>query len=167
MNSGKAAYKIETYIALGSNVGNRSENLNSAIQSLSPLVMVLDESPIYQTAPWGFENQPAFLNQVILAKTNCSPLDLLAHLKEIETIVGRTPTFKYGPREVDLDILFYGDLIFEHPKLQIPHPKLQERAFVLVPLNDLNPNLKHPITGQTVHEILSQLDVSGITPFYT
>lgn len=146
-------------------MGSRLEYLHSAVLQLPPLVTVQAESPIYQTAPWGYEDQPEFLNQVVLAESSLSPLDLLAHLKRIELIVGRTPTFRYGPREVDLDILFYDDLVFEHSKLQIPHPKLQERSFVLVPLNDLNPNLLHPVTGQSVQEMLSLLNVSGITRF--
>jgi 2-amino-4-hydroxy-6-hydroxymethyldihydropteridine diphosphokinase len=153
---------IPVYIALGSNLGDRAANLREAIRRLPPLVTVLAQSPVYRTKPWGYTDQPDFLNQVIFAETACTPEALLAHLKEIEITVGRTPTFRYGPRVVDLDILFFGDLTVSLPDLEIPHPRLHERAFVLVPLNDLNPGLRHPVTNQTVGEMLAQVDASGV-----
>jgi 2-amino-4-hydroxy-6-hydroxymethyldihydropteridine diphosphokinase len=160
-----ASRKVPIYIALGTNLWDRAANLQTALCLLPPLVEVLAQSTVYQTPPWGFEDQPDFLNQVLLAETSCSPLDLLAHLKQTETRVGRKPTFRYGPRMVDLDILFYGDQILDLPGLQIPHPKLPERAFVLVPLADLNPDFVHPVIKKSIREILSQVDASGITRY--
>ena len=153
------------YIALGSNLGDRAANLRESVRRLPPLVTVLAQSPVYRTKPWGYTDQPDFLNQVIFAETACTPEELLAHLKEIEIRVGRTPTFRYGPRVVDLDILFYGDAVLTLPDLEIPHPRIAERAFVLIPLNDLNPGLRHPVTRRTVREMLAQVDASGVVRF--
>ncbi|HBX71072.1 MAG TPA: 2-amino-4-hydroxy-6-hydroxymethyldihydropteridine diphosphokinase, partial [Chloroflexi bacterium] len=104
--------KIPIYIALGTNLGDRLANLQSAIRQMPPEVTILAQSPIYQTPPWGYADQPDFLNQVVMAETNLPPQALLAYLKTLEIRVGRMPTFRYGPRVVDLDILFYGDLIY-------------------------------------------------------
>jgi 2-amino-4-hydroxy-6-hydroxymethyldihydropteridine diphosphokinase len=146
-------------------LGDRLANLRSAIQLLPPLVEVVAQSPIYQTPPWGYTDQPEFLNQVITVRTSLPPLDLLAYLKEIEIKVGRTPTFRYGPRQVDLDILFYVDWIVDRPELQIPHPRMHERAFVLVPLNDLSPGFEHPLLKVSIQELLQKITSSEIQPF--
>ena len=150
------------YISLGTNLGDRPANLRAAVAALPPNVHVTAESLVYQTAPWGYTNQPDFLNQVVQAKTDLPPNELLAYIKGIETNVGRTPTFRYGPRVVDLDILFYDDLTLEHPDLIIPHPRLHERAFVLVPLADIAPGLRHPISGALISELLTSIDTSGV-----
>jgi 2-amino-4-hydroxy-6-hydroxymethyldihydropteridine diphosphokinase len=157
-----------TYLALGSNLGDRPANLQAALAALPPAVTVLAASPVYETAPWGFSDQPAFLNQVVQASTDLDPLALLAHLKAIESLLGRTPTFRYGPRLIDLDILLYDDLVLETPAgcsssaLTIPHPHLHERAFVLVPLADLAPDLRHPLLNQTIRQLLETIDTTGI-----
>lgn len=150
------------YLALGSNLGDRCASLKTAIAALKPSVNVLGESPIYETPPWGYANQPAFLNMAVQAETELAPLELLAFLKGIEAQMGRVTSFRYGPRQIDLDILFYNSLVFETPSLFIPHPRLHERAFVLVPLADLAPNLRHPVLGRTVWEMLTGLDQSSI-----
>ncbi len=93
-----------------------------------------------------------------------SPWDLLSYLKNIEVVIGRQPTFRYGPRIIDLDILFYDRLVLDTPQLTIPHPRLGERTFVLVPLADLDPDLRHPVTGETVREMLARLDTRDIRP---
>ena len=129
--------KHRVYIALGSNLGDRRANLRNAIDSLPPEVLCLEESPIYETPPWGFTDQPKFLNQVIKTETNLSPGELILHLKGIETRLGRNPSFRNGPRLIDLDILFFDDQVIQQPDLTIPHPRLHERAFVLIPLADL------------------------------
>jgi 2-amino-4-hydroxy-6-hydroxymethyldihydropteridine diphosphokinase len=165
VNTPNPPQQISVYIALGTNLGDRAANLQNAIEALSPLVDVLTRSPVYQTPPWGYEDQPDFLNQVVLAQTALAPKDLLAHLKNIETTVGRTPSFRYGPRLVDLDILFYGDEVFKMEGLEIPHPRIPERAFVLVPLNDLNPDLQHPTLKVSIQEMLQQVDTTGILLF--
>ena len=155
------------YIALGTNLGDRTENVGKAIRLLAPQVDVIAESPIYQTSPWGYEDQPDFLNQVLSVQTHLNPVDLLEYLQGIEVRIGRQPTFRYGPRVIDLDILFFADIIVDMPGLQIPHPRLHERAFVLVPLFDLNPDFRHPVMKATIRELLLNLEKSEITRFET
>ena len=118
--------------------------MQAACSALAPSVQLLQASPVYETPPWGFLDQPAFLNQVLQAETGLPPLDLLAFLKDLETELGRQPNFRYGPRLIDMDILLYDDLVLSLPGLEIPHPRLAERAFVLVPLADLAPDLCYP-----------------------
>ncbi len=129
------------YLALGSNLGDRSANLQAAISALPPAVRVLKESPVYETQPWGYTDQPAFLNMVLKGETSLGPVELLDHLKELETSLGRLPSVRWGPRLIDMDILFYADLVLDIRGLVIPHPHLHERPFVLVPLADLAPDL--------------------------
>ena len=150
------------YISLGTNLGDRLANLQAALAALPPIVLMQAASPIYETEPWGYSDQPAFLNQVISAETQLEPLDLLPHLKRLETELGRTPTFRYGPRLIDMDILFYDDILLATPGLEIPHPRLHERAFVLVPLVDLAPDFRHPRLGKTLQELLAQVDTDGV-----
>jgi 2-amino-4-hydroxy-6-hydroxymethyldihydropteridine diphosphokinase len=155
----------QTYLALGSNMGDRLKILKAAIRALPPAIRPLARSLIYETTPWGYTDQPDFLNQVVLAETNLSPQGLLARLKLIEANLGRRPNFRYGPRLIDLDILFYDDLVLQTPELTIPHPRLAERAFVLVPLADLAPDLRHPVLGQTVRHLLKGVDSRGVHPY--
>lgn len=152
------------YIGLGTNLGDRFANLCNALVALPPKVTVLAESAIYETPPWGYADQPDYLNMAVRAATDLPPLELLAFLKGIETAHGRLTTFLYGPRPIDLDILFYDDLVFESPQLVIPHPRLHERGFMLVPLADLAPGLVHPVLGFTVFQLLAAADLSGISP---
>jgi 2-amino-4-hydroxy-6-hydroxymethyldihydropteridine diphosphokinase len=150
------------YLALGSNLGDRPAALQAAITALPPKVQVLAESPVYETPPWGVPDQPSFLNMVIEGKTSLSPRKLLAHVKAIELQLGRVPSIRFGPRKIDIDILFYDDRIIETPELIVPHPRLQERAFVLVPLADLAPGLVHPLLGCQVRELLAEVDAKGV-----
>ena len=152
----------QVYLALGTNLGDRRANLNSAIQAMPPAVRPQAASQVYETAPWGVLDQPAFLNQVIQAETGLGPQDLLAWLKRLESDLGRQPGMRYGPRLIDLDILLYDDLQLEIPALTIPHPRLAERAFVLVPLADLASDLRPAGMDQTVGEMLDRLDRAGI-----
>lgn len=150
------------YIALGTNLGERLSNLSAAIAALAPKVTVLAESYIYETPPWGYENQPAFLNKVIKAETGLEPGSLLEYLKQIEVGLGREKSVRWGPRLIDLDILFYDNLIIDTPPLVIPHPRLQERAFVLVPLADIASEFMHPIFRKSVKEFLAEIGRDGI-----
>lgn len=153
------------YLALGANLGDRWGNLRAAIQALPPTLQLLAASPVYETPPWGYLDQPAFLNQVIQAQTDLPPLDLLRRLKQLEVKLGRRPGARYGPRMIDLDILLYDDLQLETPTLTIPHPHLGERAFVLVPLADLAPDLRPPGSPLSISEMLERVDRAGIRLF--
>jgi len=153
------------YIALGTNLGDRLANLRATLCSLPPAVTVTDESHIYETPPWGYEDQPAFLNMVVKAETDLKPKSLLEYLKQLEVELGREQNFHWGPRLIDLDILFYDDLVLDSPPLVIPHPRLHERAFVLVPLADLAPDFVHPLLNHSISELLANVNTIGITRF--
>ena len=142
------------YLSLGSNLADREANLSQAIAQLPPAVRVLRVSPIYETEPVDYAAQPWFLNLVVEAETSLSPADLLAHTTAIEQGLGRIRTTPQGPRTIDIDILLYGDVVVQTGNLQIPHPRMPQRRFVLAPLADLAPNLRHPVTHQTVTEML-------------
>lgn len=150
------------YLALGTNLGNRAANLRAALSGLPPEVRVRRVSPVYETEPWGYTEQPAFLNQVVEAETRLSPEALLAFLKQLETSLGRQPTFRNGPRLIDLDILLYADQVLETASLVVPHPGLSTRAFVLAPLSDLAPDLLHPRLGRPIRDLLAAVDASGV-----
>lgn len=152
------------YLALGANLGDRLSNLHAAIRSLPPKVHVRAESRVYETPPWGYTEQPPFLNMAIQAETDLAPAALLSYLKHIEAQIGREESVHWGPRLIDLDILFYDDLTLNSPDLVIPHPHLHERGFVLVPLADLAPDLEHPRLRRRIRDLLATVDLSGITP---
>jgi 2-amino-4-hydroxy-6-hydroxymethyldihydropteridine diphosphokinase len=153
------------YIALGSNVGSRLANLKNAVSNLPPQMNVRKKSPVYETPPWGFKDQPPFLNQVVMVETYLEAEALLGHLKRLETALGREPGFPNGPRLIDMDILFYDDLILDSEPLSIPHPRLHQRAFVLVPLNDIAPDLVHPVLDKPVSELLLDVDRMKIVEY--
>ena len=141
------------------------ENLDTAIASLSPGILVKARSRVYETEPWGFADQPSFLNMVISAETELSPVELLKKLKDLEGSLGRVPVFRNGPRLIDMDILFYDDLVMKTETLTIPHPRLHERAFVLIPMLDLAPAFVHPILGRSISDILQDQNTEGVLPY--
>jgi 2-amino-4-hydroxy-6-hydroxymethyldihydropteridine diphosphokinase len=146
------------YIGIGSNVGNRESNCRMAIERLNEKgIEVKKTSSMYETEPWGFKDQPKFINMVIEAETRLEPERLLIVLKDIEKEMGRKETVKWGPRIIDLDILFYNDKIINQDELQIPHPYLHKRDFVLVPLSEIAPNKTHPILKKTIKELMEEL----------
>jgi len=153
------------YLALGSNLDNRLANLKQAVSALSPQMEVKAKSHVYETPPWGYEDQPKFLNQVIKAKTYLDPEPLVKHIKRLEITLGRKASFQNGPRLIDIDILFYDDLILDTPSLVLPHPRLHERGFVLLPLMDIDPDLVHPVNKKSIREMVSLSDVRGIERF--
>ena len=164
-SSAKASSEVTVvYLGLGSNMGDRRANLDKALDLLSQRVEVLEVSPTYDTEALGDADQPRFLNLVCKLRTRLAPLGLLTLAKGIESKLGRRPSGRNAPRPIDIDILFFGDLVTETPKLVIPHPRLAERAFVLVPLAELAPELVHPASGKTAREMLDALQkgVQGV-----
>ncbi len=155
----------QVFLSLGSNLGDRLNNLHNAVVKLAPKVTLVTQSSIYETEPWGYSDQPAFLNQIIKAETDLDPFDLLGFIKGIEVLLGRQETFRFGPRIIDIDILFYDDLVLDTPKLTIPHPRINERAFVLIPLIEIAPELQHPVLGKTIQELQNGVDPSSVKLF--
>lgn len=152
----------QVWLGLGGNLGDRVGNLSEALRRLAAQATVEQLSPCYETEPWGVTGQPRFLNLVCRVRTALEPHPLLAFLKTIEREMGRGDGVRYGPRPIDLDILFFDDLILAGPELTIPHPRLHERAFVLAPLADLAPDLVHPVRGETVAAMLAAVGRQGV-----
>jgi 2-amino-4-hydroxy-6-hydroxymethyldihydropteridine diphosphokinase len=143
------------YLLLGSNVGNRETYIRQAIHLLEEAGQVLLlQSACYETAAWGLESQPDFLNQVISLHPPLTPFQLLALLQQIEGLLERQRQQQYGPRTLDLDLLYYNDLVLDTPELVIPHPRLHLRRFTLVPLVEIAPYFRHPVLERTHLELL-------------
>ena len=146
------------YLGLGSNIGDREAHLEAAIEKLAPV----RRSPIYETEPVDYVQQRWFLNLVVELETSLFPMQLLTRIQKIERDLGRVRNIPKGPRTIDIDILLFGDAVIRTPKLVIPHPRMAERRFVLAPLADLAPDLRHPVTRLTIREMLAEAPASKI-----
>lgn len=145
---------INTYLCIGSNVGNRAANLRDAIVLLEKNVgKVAKKSHVCETQPWGEPNQDLFLNQVVMLNTTLDPRDLLDKISRIERDLGRERKEKWGPRVIDIDILFYGKRVIRDKGLEIPHPELHKRAFVLVPMMEIAGEFEHPVLNKPIDEL--------------
>ena len=155
------------YLALGSNVGNREENLRHAVDLLRETGVTIQKvSTTYETEPVDYLDQDWFLNSVLQAETDLAPLELLKAMRAIESAMGSKKAFLKGPRLIDLDILLFGDETIANPELQVPHPRMLDRKFVLVPLAEIAPELRHPSWNGTAAEILaSSTDRSAVRKF--
>lgn len=146
------------FLGIGSNLGRRKENCLKALEILKKKgLTLLASSSIIETEPWGVEDQPPFVNMVVKAETKLSPLQLLKTVKEIEKEMGRRETYRWGPRVIDIDILFYDSQVVDLPELKIPHPYIQDREFVLRPLSEIAPDLVHPILKKPIKVLLDEL----------
>jgi 2-amino-4-hydroxy-6-hydroxymethyldihydropteridine diphosphokinase len=145
----------KTYLLLGSNMGDSKQQLSKAISLIEKEIgKMTRHSGLYKTAAWGKTDQPDFLNQIIIVTTKLSPSQTMHTILNIEKKMGRLRTQKNAPRIIDIDILFFNREVINENHLTVPHPQLQNRRFVLVPLNELSPNLKHPVLDKTVHQLL-------------
>jgi GTP cyclohydrolase-4 len=151
------------YLALGANIGDRRGNLAAALQRLREVMEIEIISSIYETDPVGYIDQPRFLNIVCRGKTWLQAENLLKYAKEIEFAIGRRPSFRNGPRPIDIDILLYDDLKLQQEHLTIPHPRMRERAFVLAPLSEIAPEVIDPVSGKTAQELLAGVSQEGVT----
>ncbi len=147
----------QIFLALGSNIENRKQHIETSIALLREKVRRMTVAPLYETKPRYFEDQQNFLNTVLRGSTGLKPRELLQFTQAVQKEVGRVERFRNGPREIDIDILFYDDVVYKDEELEIPHPRLQERDFVLQPFADLNPDLPHPVLKKTIRELLDAL----------
>ncbi|WP_313568171.1 2-amino-4-hydroxy-6-hydroxymethyldihydropteridine diphosphokinase [Acetoanaerobium noterae] len=156
---------VKAFLSLGSNMGDRLEYLSKAIDKIAQIqgCNILNKSRVYETEPWGYENQEAFLNLCISIETSLSPYELLESLQTIELELDRVRKIHWGPRTIDIDILLFDDIICEDDKLTIPHPRMSERAFVLIPLYDIEKNLI--IDGIKLEDLINKIDTRGIKEY--
>jgi len=159
----------QSYLLMGGNEGNRLFHLEQAVANIKKFCgELLRLSSLYETAPWGRSDQPSFLNQALLIQTSLEASELMHAILQIEEKMGRKRIEKYGPRLIDIDILFFNNDIIDQPQLKIPHPEIQNRRFVLEPMNEIASSLFHPVLGKTIQELLNdcpdQLEVKKIIP---
>ena len=156
----------QAFLSLGSNVGDREANLLEALQRLEAAgIHILRRSSIYETEPQDLRDQPLFLNLVVEVETELFPRMLLARIQAIELGMGRRREVYKGPRTIDIDILLFGKFVIQTPELQVPHPRMSERRFVLEPLAELVPAICHPANGKTILEMLSETSAQIVKPW--
>lgn len=161
MREGRGNETQEVYLSIGSNLGDREGNLRTALRLLGERFQIIAVSSIYGTMPVGVTDQPEFLNQAVVARTDLDPAGLLAFVKEVEREVGRRPTYRWGPRVVDIDIVLYGEDVVDTPDLTIPHREMHRRAFVLIPLAEIAPSAAHPVLHRSVRDLAASVDGAG------
>ena len=148
---------MQVYLGLGSNLGDRQATMEKALKLLNDTLQIELVSSIYETEPVGYVEQPLFLNAVCRGQTELGPLQLLSLVKGIEASLGRVSSFPNAPRVIDLDIIFFGDMTMQTPELTIPHPRLEERAFVLIPLLEIAPDLCHPLSSESIEDLAARV----------
>lgn len=148
---------MDVYLGLGANIGDRWANLKLALKLLGERIDITHVSSVYETEPVGFEEQPPFLNAVCIAQTDIEPCQMLSLIKGIEVSMGRKAGFRNAPRPIDIDILLYGDLVLHDPELTIPHPRMAERAFVLLPLVEVAPDVVHPFMKESIRDLAAKV----------
>jgi 2-amino-4-hydroxy-6-hydroxymethyldihydropteridine diphosphokinase len=158
MTDTDAADGALVYLGLGTNLGDRVANLGAALTGLATRVTIDACSDVYETEPIGIREQPRFLNMAVRARALLAPVDLLHAVKQLERDMGRVTTVRMGPRIIDIDVLLYGGVVLEDAELSLPHPGLLHRPFVLRPLLDLDPELRHPVSGERLAQRLEQLN---------
>ncbi len=149
---------MKAHLLFGSNEGDRLKNIFNAREALKDVAVIHERSALYETAPWGNEEQPPFLNQALEVSFDNSPEFFLGQLKKIERDLGRTSSVKWGPRLIDIDILLAGELVYKSLQLTIPHPQLHLRRFALVPLSEIAPEALHPVLRITISEVLEKCE---------
>ena len=152
------------FICVGSNLGNKLENCRRGVAELfrGETSRLVDQSPVYQTEPVDYKDQDWFINYVVKIETILEPVVVLDQLKAIEHHVGRTrDAVRFGPRLLDLDIIFYDEIVMNHPRLEIPHPRMHKRRFVLKPVCDIDPHINHPVFHRSMQSLLEDLDETG------
>jgi 2-amino-4-hydroxy-6-hydroxymethyldihydropteridine diphosphokinase len=150
------------FLSIGSNLGSREENCLKAVDALSREgIKVIKVSGVYHTRAWGYKDQPDFVNIAVECFTNLPPETLLKKIKAIERALGRKETFRWGPRVVDIDILFYGEEVIETEQLKVPHPYIAERDFVLLPMAEIAPGFVHPVLKKDMKTLLGELNEKG------
>ena len=152
---------VEAYIGIGSNLGNRNDNICRALNLIAKKLKITQISSVFETEPEGYKEQPDFLNAVIKLDVHVNVRELLRLLKSIESDLGRKKDFRNAPRIIDLDILFYGDTVIKQDDLTVPHPRLHERNFVLIPLSEIAGGLIHPCLHNSIKELLNKLKTTG------
>ncbi len=150
------------YLGLGANLGDRRGNLAAALRGIEPAVRVDAVSSLYETVPVGPQDQPAYYNAACSGVTDLTPRALLEHVKRVERELGRSEGMRWGPREIDIDILLFGDEVVEEEELTVPHRELANRAFVLAPLAEIAAELPHPTLGQSIAELAAAVDQAGV-----